>query len=102
MDILQEIINMDKEAAQRCEAAQKELLEKLNEKSEKAARRRDSHIEKERTRMEEFRQEQQEALEKKRHAAHQHCESEKARLDDIFANNRKSWKAEIMNKVTGA
>lgn len=101
MDILKQIIEIDKAAAARVEALRDEQARKLEESGMEAAKASEKQIEDEQQKLEDFRSAQQEALDKKRNGAESAKASAIKRLDDIFAANHDRWSAEILEKVTG-
>lgn len=101
MDILQQIIKLDKEAAARVEALREEQARKLEESGMAAAKASEKLVSDERARLEEFRIAQQTALDEKQGGADAAKAAEIKRLDDIFSANREKWTADIIEKVTG-
>lgn len=101
MDILKQIMEMDKEAAARVEALREEQTRKLEETGIAAAKANEKLIADEQNKLEEFRAAQQAALDKKQGGADAERTAQTRRLDDIFTANRDKWKAEILEKVTG-
>ncbi len=101
MDILQNIIELDKAAAANTKAAVKKERIKLDEKEKNADSRRNSVLDRNREAAESSRMEQEKALAEKKAAAEASLSESKARLDDIFAGNRESWQNEIIGRITG-
>lgn len=101
MDILRQIIELDKAAAARVEALREEQARKLEESGRAAADANEKLIADEQAKLEEFRSTQQKALDEKQGGAEAAKAAEIKRLDDIFAENREKWSAEIIEKVTG-
>ena len=112
MDILQQIIEIDKAAAARVEALREEQSTKLEESAKAAAQLSEQRISAARSELESFRAEQQAALDRKKGGAEAQglkvlpvAEAAKAaeisRIDDIFAAHREEWQAKVLKKVTG-
>ncbi|MGN1339730.1 MAG: hypothetical protein ACI4WS_05520 [Oscillospiraceae bacterium] len=101
MDILKQIMDIDKAAAARVEALRAEQAQKLESSGIAAAKASEKLIADEQKKLEEFRSAQQSALDKKQGGAEAAKAAEIKRLDDIFAANRDKWSAEILEKVTG-
>lgn len=101
MDIIEQIIKMDKAAEARvCEALERENT-RLNETDEKAQRESRAAIEAERKAAEVFESEGQQKLDEKlRHAEELRTNRCRA-LDDIFAAHKSEWKSEILGRITG-
>ena len=101
MDILQQIMELDKAAAARVEALREEQTRKLEESGMAVVKANEKLIADEKQKLEEFRSAQQAALDKKQNGADAAKAAEIKRLDDIFAANREKWSADILEKVTG-
>ena len=101
MDILKQIMEIDKAAAARVEALRKEQERKLEESGMAAVKANEKLIADEKHKLEDLRNEQQAALDKKQGGAEAAKAAEIKRLDDIFGANREKWSAEIFEKVTG-
>lgn len=101
MEFLQKIIDMDKTAAARVEAAVNEERSKSDEFGERAAKERDELIAGERRRVREFIEEQEKKLSEKLSLARKVRESECAKLDEQFNAHRDEWKKEIIGRITG-
>lgn len=101
MDILQQIIEIDKAAAARVEALREEQSRKLEESAKAAAQLSEQRISAARSELESFRAEQQAALDRKKGGAEAAKAAEISRIDEIFAAHREQWQAEVLEKVTG-
>ncbi len=100
MDILQQIISMDKAAAARAEQAIERERKLLDESGEESARENDALVSAEREKSEKFCREKEQALEKRLREAKQLEEEQCGRLDEIFNAGREKWKAEIIKRIT--
>ncbi len=101
MDILQDIIDMDRAAAARAKAAVDEERRLSDESGEQSAKESRELISAERSKMRDYceKKEQQLAV-KLREAAS--VQKEKCRqLDESFNSLKAQWKAEIINRITG-
>ena len=101
MDILQQIIDMDKAAVARVKAAADEQRRLDGETDETAAKSLNSLLEAERSRCEGLKTEQESALAEKRSESEERRVEQCGRLDEAFARNRDRWKSEILARVTG-
>lgn len=101
MDILQNIIELDKAAAASTKAAVKKERIKLDEKEKNADSRRNSVLDRNREAAENSRIEQEKALAEKKASTEASLSESKAKLDDVFAKNRESWQDEIIGRITG-
>ena len=101
MDILQQIMELDKAAAARVEALREEQTRKLEESGMAVVKANEKLIADEKQKLDEFRSAQQAALDEKQGGADAERAEQTRRLDDIFAENRDKWTAEILEKVTG-
>lgn len=100
MDILQELIALDKAAAARVEQVRAEQSRLLEETGRTAADENGQAIERERRRLEEFRAEQERALSEKQTSTRAAQAAQIKRLDEVFAANRSDWIAEIFRNIT--
>ena len=100
MDILQEIIALDKAAAARVEQVREEQSRLLEEAGRSAADSTEKQTEDQRRKLESFRADQERALSEKRSSADAAQAEQLKRLDDIFAASRKDWISEITKKIT--
>lgn len=100
MDILQELIALDKAAAARVEQVRAEQFRLLEETGRTAADENDQAVERERRRLEDFRAEQERALSEKEISTGAAQAAQIKRLDEVFAANRSDWIAEIFRNIT--
>ena len=100
MDILQEIIALDKAAAARVEQVRAEQSRLLEEIGRSSADENDQAVAQERHRLESFRAEQERALEEKRSSSGAAQAEQIKRLDDIFAASRADWISEMFRNIT--
>ena len=101
MDILRQIIEIDKNAAAHTELIVEAELRRMDESDEKFANRRERLISDERARADEaMKQHAQQLEEKKRNAKAALVESTE-HLDGIFAAHRSEWQSEIISRITG-
>lgn len=101
MEILQQIIEIDKAACAQVEALREEKSRQLAESGNAAAQADEQRISAARSELEQFRAAQQAILDKKKSGADAALAEEVKRLDDIFAAHRDEWQSEIIEKVTG-
>lgn len=102
VEILQQIIDMDKVAAARAYTAIENERRLSDESGEQAAKESREILEAERKKVREYceKKEQQLASKLKEAAS---VQNEKCRhLDDSFNSMRDEWKAEIISRITGA
>lgn len=102
MDILQEIIAIDKAAADRVEALRAEQAKRLTDSGRAAADENEQLIAAEKEKLEVLRARQEKALEEKKQSCAQAQSSEIQRLDSIFARNQEKWLSEMLDRITGA
>lgn len=100
MDILQEIIAIDKAAAARVEAVREEQSRRVEETGRSAASADEQTVQTERRRLEALREEQEKALAEKQKSTAQAQETRIRQLEDIFASSRSRWIADIIAMVT--
>lgn len=102
MDILQDIIDMDRAAAARAKAAVEEERRLFDESGEQSAKESREMLAEERAKMESYCQKKEEQLNiKLREAAS--VQKEKCRLlDESFNSLKEQWKSEILSRITGA
>lgn len=102
MDILQDIIDMDRAAAARAKAAVDEERRLSDESGERSVKESRELVSAEREKVREFCEEREKQLAVKlREAAS--VQNEKCRqLDESFNKLRDQWKSEIINRITGA
>lgn len=100
MDIIEQIILMDKAAVKRVNEAVERESSLLNETDEQAQRASLAAIEAERKEALEFEREGEQKLnEKLRHAEELRADRCK-KLDEIFASHKPQWKSEIIGRIT--
>ncbi len=100
MDIIEQIVNMDKAAVKRVNEAVERESSLLNETDEQLHRVNRAAIEAERKAAEEFEREAQQKLnEKLRHAEELRADRCK-KLDEIFSSHKTQWKSEILGRIT--
>lgn len=102
MDILQDIIDMDKAAAARAKIAVEEERRLSDESGDRSAKESRELVSAERAKVREYCEEHEKLLAAKlREAAS--VQNEKCRqLDESFNSFKEQWKSEIINRITGA
>ena len=100
MDILQQIIDMDKAAAARAEAAIEEERRLSDETGEGSAKAREEAVAAERAKVEEFCKTQEEAVREKLSKADKTREEECKKLDEKFAASKTWWKLDVIRRIT--
>lgn len=100
MEILQQIIDMDKAAAARVNAAIEEERRLSDESGEGSVKARSEAVAVERAKVEEFCKQQMDRLNEKLSKADKTLAEECGKLDEKFAANRNKWKAEIIGRIT--
>ncbi|MDY4587778.1 MAG: hypothetical protein SPD47_04970 [Oscillospiraceae bacterium] len=101
MDILQEIIEIDKAAAARVEALRQQQETALSESGKAAAQANEKAVNEAKQELEAFRAQQQALLDEKHSSADSEAGAGKKSLDDIFSAHREEWISDIIEKVTG-
>ncbi len=101
MDIIKQIIEMDRAAQARVRETVDYESNRLNETNEKAQSESRAHIEAERKAAESFENECHQKLDVKLHQAEEEQETRCRRLDEAFAAHRTEWKSEILGRITG-
>lgn len=100
MNILNEIIELDKKAAERAEAAINAEQKRSAEFGSAAAKSRAEKLENEREKIQKLRSQQEKDLSERLSGA----EKDKARrckaLSDVFSENKARWKSEIISRIT--
>ena len=102
MEVLQQIIDMDRAAAARAYTAIEEERRLSDESDEQSVKESRGMLAAEREKVREYcqKKEQQLSLKLKEAAS---VQNEKCRrLDDSFNSMRDKWKAEIISRITGA
>ena len=100
MDILQRIIDMDKAAAARAEAALVEERRLSDETGEGSAKSREEAVAAERAKVEEFCEKQEVIVREKLSKADKTRAEECGKLDEKFAANKQWWKVEVIKRIT--
>lgn len=100
MDIIEQIVNMDKAAARRVEEAVERESSRLSEMDEKSQRASRAAIEAEREAAEAFERESRQKLNEKLRHAEEARGSRCKKLDDTFASHKSEWKSEILGRIT--
>lgn len=101
MEILQQIIGMDKAAAARAEKAIEKERRLSDESGEEAAKVRERLVAEERAKVERFCREQEAKLSERLSQAEKiRCE-QYAKLDESFSAHKAEWKKEIIGRITG-
>ena len=100
MDILQQIIDMDKAAAKRCENTVSEQKRALDEVGEKAASKRENAIAEKKSALESFKKSEQIKLDAKLSKADDYRAEQCSKLDEIFNAHKAQWKDEILSHIT--
>lgn len=101
MDILQEIIEMDKAAAARADEARETEINRLNALDEKSSRRTEKAVANEKAQAEAFRAQREQQLTQKRSDTKKELDESIARLDEIFDTHYEEWQSEIISRITG-
>lgn len=101
MEIIQQIIAMDKAAAAKVQQAEEARRKELDESGENAARVREQKLTQGRERLEARRKELDAKLSEKRGAAGEQLDARIKELDSAFGAGREQWKSEIMKRITG-
>lgn len=100
MDILRELIALDRAAAERVENVRAEQAKLIDDIGRIAAESDQKQVELERRRLEELRADSVNRLAEKRSAAAQAQRSQTERLDSVFAERRSEWIADITRRIT--
>lgn len=101
MDILQEIIKMDKEASERVLAVQSAHTIKQDQAASNAARAGEEAVINERRSLEMFKAQQQALLDEKKANADAILIKQTSKLDAVFAEHKAEWTDEIMKRIIG-
>ncbi len=101
MDILQEIIAIDKAAALRTAAIKEQMAKELDESGENAAKEREELLASERKKLERKTKELEKQLSDKQVESESERERETCRLDETFARYKDEWKNEIIKRIVG-
>ena len=100
MDILQRIIDMDKAAAARANAALEEERRLSDESGEGSAKAREEAVAAERAKVEEFCKKQEDIVREKLSKADKTRAEECKKLDEKFAASTQWWKLEVIRRIT--
>lgn len=100
MEILRQIIEMDKAAAARVERAVEEERKLSGESGEGSAKAREIAVANAKADAERYCAEQMKILNEKLSKADTILADEKGRIDSVFAANGDKWKAEIIGRIT--
>lgn len=100
MDILSQIVEMDKAAAARVEMALEEERRLSDESGEGFAKTREEAIAAERAKVDAFCKEQSAKLEERLSKADRSLAEENEKLDEKFNSQKARWKAEILARIT--
>ena len=102
MEILQQIIDMDKAAEARVYAAIEEERRLLNASGDQSAKESREMLAAEREKVREYCEKKEQQLSSKLREAASVQNEMCRRLDDNFNGMRDQWKAEIISRITGA
>ena len=100
MDILQQIIDMDKAAVARVNAAIEEERRLSDESGEGSAKAREEAVAAERAKLEDFCKTQESIVKEKLSKADKTRAEECEKLDEKFAANKQWWKVEVIKRIT--
>lgn len=100
MDILSQIVEMDKAAAARVEMALEEERRLSDESGEGFAKTREEAIAAERAKVDAYCREQSAKLEERLSKSDKALAEENEKLDERFNAQKARWKAEIIAKIT--
>lgn len=101
MDILQEIIKMDKAASANTEAMREAELNRLDASDTETTRRFENAVANEQAQAEAFRKQRQEQLSQKKADTQAELGKSIDRLNDIFSAHKEEWQTEIISRITG-
>ncbi len=101
MDILQEIIKMDKAASAQTEAMHKAELDKLDASDAEITRRLENAVANEKAQAKAFRKQRKEQLYQKKDDVDAALKESISRLDGIFSQHKEDWQTEIISRITG-
>lgn len=101
MDILQQIIDMDKNAAARAFSAAEEERRLSDESGEQSANESRAMLSAERAKVEDYCKAQEQALSEKLRLAQSVRAEGFKKLDESFNSNKAQWKSEILSRITG-
>lgn len=101
MEILQQIIDMDKAAAARVASAVDEDRRLSDESGEQSAKESRELLSAEREKVKSFCQKQEQELSQKLRRAESVREEGCKKLDESFNSNKAQWRSEIISRITG-
>lgn len=101
MDILQDIIDMDRAAAARAKAAVDEERRLSDESGEQSAKESREMLSAERAKVREYCEKKEQQLNSKLREAASVQNEKCRRLDESFNSLKAQWKSEIINRITG-
>lgn len=101
MDILQDIIDLDRTAAARAKAAVDEEQRLSDESGEQSAKESHKMLSEERAKVESYCQQKEQELNRKLREAASVQSEQCRRLDECFNSFKAQWKSEIINRITG-
>ena len=101
MDIMQQIIKIDKQAAERAAQAIEKEQRLSDESGEQAKRENSEMISKEREKMQSICKSQEQTLNEKLRQAEKIRDERCEALDKVFGEKRGQWKSEIIGCITG-
>lgn len=101
MELLQQIIELDKKAAETVEAKTEEFRERLESSDLEAQRTMGELIARERAELDEYRANRERALSERLEGAQSAIKRKTDALDAVFDQHRRGWQDEIMQRITG-
>ncbi len=101
MDILQEIIRMDRAAAERADLMYSAELKRIEAAEAKSERRFEKAVANEKAQADAFRSEREERLALKKADTEKAMLRQIAQLDGIFSQHKEQWQSEIIGRITG-
>lgn len=101
MDVLRQIIEMDKAARERTANVRAEQERRSEQAGAETARRRSALIESEQKKLGEYKAAREAELAQRLSGAESVRAEQYARLDGIFAENAARWRADIIRRITG-
>lgn len=101
MDVLQQIIDMDKAARARTEKARGEQKRQSAQAAAQSAQARSALIDAERAKLDEYKAQREAELSQRLAGAESVRAEQCARLDAVFAENAERWRADIIRRITG-
>lgn len=101
MELLRELIEIDKSAAARVEALREEQSHITAQSGIDASQQNDRIVAEARAELESFTAAQQSAVAEKKRSAAAEQEKQMTRLDEYFSAHREEWAKDILKRVTG-